>query len=322
VLEYLLLVAAVLTAAFYSGSETGFYCMNRLRLWVRAEQGVAAARALQRLVTRPRDAISTMLVGTNIGVYVATVLCTGKLSETVLGARADLYSSLIMPPILLIFAEIIPKSLFQHHADALMYGSVWPLRVSEVVFYPLASLLRRVSALPQLLLGQRGAPQQPAVTQETFRFYLSQGAAHGVLSSYQRRMAENILHLKSVQVATASTPLERAVMVPQDASWSEVRDVLKAHRYSRLPVYGDGRENIVGVINVIDMAGADEVSSPRELVRDVLSLRHDTSVADALNLFRDAKQQLGVVCDDAGRAIGLVTVKDLVEEIVGELEAW
>ena len=180
-LEWALIAAGVLFAAFHSGSETGTYCVNRLRLRLRAEQGQAAARALLDFTRRPRLAISTILIGTNVGVYVATVLSAQKLNELLSGMHAELYSGLLMPPVLLILADIIPKSLFQHHADALMYRVVWPLRASQKLFYAPAVLLRWLGGLPQMLLGKGTAPASRSFSRGAFRFYLSQGAAHGVL---------------------------------------------------------------------------------------------------------------------------------------------
>jgi putative hemolysin len=320
-LDYLLIIGAICLAGFHSGNETGFYCVNRLRLRLRAEAGERSARALQRLVSRPQLLISTVLVGTNLGIYVATVLCTDKLRESGLTMQADFWSSLILPPIFLICADMTPKSLFQHHADWLMYRTVWPLRVSEVLFSPFSSFLRWVSRLPQFLVRHRIVPRSGAVTSDAFRFYLSEGAAHGALSSFQRSMAENILRLKSVPVESVMTPLSQAVMIPGDASSEELERLLRAHRYSRLPVWQGSREHIVGMINVLDVASA---ASPEvnALARPVLSVPSGTSVADALSLMRAAKQQFATVRAEGERAVGIVTAKDLVEEIVGELDAW
>jgi len=320
-LDYLLILAAVLVAGFHSGNETGFYCMNRLRLRLKAERGDRAARALQRLVSRPQLLISTVLVGTNLGIYVATVLCTQKLRELAPGIRADFWSSIILPPIFLICADMTPKSLFQHHADSLMYRTVWPLRVSEVTFYPLSSFLRWVSRLPQLLLRRRIVQGTAAVTSDAFRFYLSEGAAHGALSSYQRTMAENILRLKSVSVEETMTPLADTVMISEEDTAEELERVLRAHRYSRLPVWRGSREHIVGVINVLDVASSRR-ADVRSLMREACTVPAGSSVSDVLALLRGVKQQFAVVTDAEGRALGIVTAKDLVEEIVGELEAW
>ena len=113
--------STVISESFFSGSETGFYCVNRLRLRFRLLSGWPGAKALQRLNSAPRLAVSTMLIGTNLSVYLATALCAKWLIDLGVGQRADLYGSMIMAPVLLIFAEIIPKSLFQRRADALMY---------------------------------------------------------------------------------------------------------------------------------------------------------------------------------------------------------
>jgi putative hemolysin len=321
--EWALIVAGVLFAAFHSGSETGTYCVNRLRLRLRAEQGLASARALLDFTRRPRLAISTILIGTNVGVYVATVLSAQKLNDLLAGVHAELYSGLIMPPILLICADFFPKSLFQHHADALMYRAIWPLRVSQRIFYPLALLLRWLGGLPQMLLGRGTAPPVRQFSRDAFRYYLSQGAAHGVLSSFQRTVADNVLRLKSLEVGRAMTPLSKVVMVPEDAPAGRVREVFAAHRYSRIPVYRGAREQIVGVRRVMDLAlGNGRPTLGDEQSREVLNVRRGASVADVLWTLRQARQQLAVVTDHEGRAVGVVTVKDLLEEIVGELEGW
>ncbi len=323
-LDYVLIAASVALAGFHSGNETGFYCINRLRLRLWADAGRTSARALHRLVQKPQLAISTVLVGTNIGVYLSTVLLTDLLRRTEwAGMRADVYSSLLMPPILLIFSEIGPKSLFQHHAEHLMYRTVWPLRVSEVVFYPLTLLLRWISGLPGKALRRRSTERRSTVNPDAFRFYLREGAAQGVLSSFQSTLAENILRLRTVDVATAMTPLERAVMIEHAASGDDLLQVLTDHRYSRIPIWRDEPENVVGIVNLIDVAlagGASQGVGP--FVREVPHLRRTTSVADALRKLRQERQQFAVVTDADGNALGIVTVKDLVEEIVGELQVW
>jgi CBS domain containing-hemolysin-like protein len=321
--ELLFIAGSILMAGFFAGSETGTYSLNRLRLRLLAEQGRPSARVLLAFIRKPRLAISTTLIGTNIGHYVATVLCTQKLAALLSSGRAELYSGLIMPPILLVLAEIIPKSLFQHHADVLLYRTIWPLRGAQALFYPVAMVLRWFGGLPGLLLGGKRQAQRAAFTAESFRFYLSEGAADGAMSSFQRTMAENIMHLKALDVADAMTELERVVMVSEEAGDEELLTTFRTHRYSRLPVYRGERDRIVGVINVIDLASADQLPArAADLAHGVLRIRPGTSVADALRILRNARQQFAVVTDEDGCALGISTVKDLVEEIVGELEAW
>jgi len=321
--DILAMVMCVVGAAFFSGSETGIYCLNRLRLRLRAERGEGAARAVQRFMARPGLAIATMLAGTNLGIYLATILCTNRLYRAGLGDRAELYAGLMMPPLLLVFAEIVPKWYAQRHADEAIYRVIWPLRIAQVVLYPLAALLRAVSMVPRLALRRRATPRPPAVTADNIRLHLSEGAARGVLSGFQRRAAINIMRLAAVDVAQAMTPLDATVMVGAEASYDEVVETMHGHRYSRIPVYSGERSNVVGLVNVIDVALVEgRKPSAAELSREVLRIRRGTSVAEALGVVRHSKQPCVIVVDEHDRAVGILTVKDLVEEIVGELQAW
>lgn len=321
--EFALIVAAILFAAFYCGAETGIYCLNRLRLRLRAERGEPAARRLLWFVARPRWAITTMLVGTNVGLYAATILCAGLIHRTRWGPYADLCSSLIMPPVLLVFAELIPKSIFQHHADMLMYRVVWPLTASRVAFYPFSALLRAISGGLSYLLGAGTPPRAGLLTPETFRFYLTESAQQGVLTGFQQAMIENILRLKSQPVTAVMTSIEGVIMVPEDAPLRAIQDTFRAHPFSRIPIYSGARDHIVGVATIVDLARLESpVIIAADLARGVLVVRKGTSVADALWALRQARQQLAAVTDDTGRALGIVTQKDLVEEIVGGLKEW
>jgi len=314
----------MLCGGFFSGSETGLYCLSRLRLRVRSERGDPSARALERLVARPRRAISTILVGTNLCVYLATALGTHMLFRRGLGDRAELYAGLFMPPVLLVIGDIIPKTLMQRHADGAMYRAVWPLWVAQVLFYPLAWALRGASALPHLLFGKRASVRAPALTPESLAHFFAEGTRQGVLSGFQRSAAMNIMRLRQVPVSDVMTPLSDAVMVARDASAQELMDLLRRERYSRFPVFADAPEDIVGFVNVLDVVSAGD-SAPRvaDIIREPMRVLRDVPVTEALHMMRRGRSPLAVVLEaEGGPALGIVTHKDLVEEIVGELTAW
>lgn len=324
-LDALLIVLCILAAAFFCAGETGLYSLNRLRLRLRAEHDETPARLLQGMVARPRLAVNAMLIGTNLAHYAVTVLFVARLAQLGLGARADLLAGLILPPVLLVLTEVLPKSFMQRHAERFMYRIAWPLRVSQAVFHPLAALLRGVVAVPHLLVGGRRGQRTAALDFDSFRRYFALGADEGVLTPFQRAVAENIMRLKSLPVAEAMTPLNSVVMISEDAGYDDLLDLMRRHRYSRIPVFRDVSERITGVIHVIDVAAARRTAGApamRELMREPHRLPYDTSVADALHTMRQARQPFAVAVGRDGAAAGIVTVKDLVEEIIGELKAW
>ncbi len=322
-LDYVLIVLLMASESFFSGSETGFYCTNRLRLRFRLASGWPGAAALHKLSSDPKLAISTMLIGTNISVFLTTVLCARRLVELGFAQQADLYSSLLVPPVLLVFAEIIPKSVFQRRADTLMYKTAPLMNVFRVLFWPLLVVLGAVRRLVRAVSGRPGGEDALVVTAERFRFFLSEGAAVGILSPYQQAMADNILRVKSIGVRAAMVLIEDAVMIRQDAPLEELKALLREHRFSRIPLYSESRTNVTGVINVIDLLCAQErPHSLTELCRKPHYIESTVSVAEAFYSLQKARHQLAVVTGPDGAAVGILTVKDLVEEIVGELKDW
>ncbi len=320
--EYILIVLGVVLSAFFSGSETGFYCMNRIRLRFRESLGSRTASILRHLSSDPRLTITTFVIGTNVGNYVAAVFSTNRLRMLGLERWADFYSTLIMTPVLLVLSEVIPKTIYQRRADTLMSKSAWPVGISKVVFYPLSVALRWLSTLPTLLLSKRESTEEEVFNAQRFRFFLGQGAAEGVVTPYQKRMAENLMNLKSFNVTRAMIPLDEVVTIESEATREKLMDVLGKHRFSRIPVLSDDGKSIEGVINILDVVCARGEQSISELARTPQHLPAHGSVAETLYGLQESGQQMGVIIDRRGNTLGIVTVKDLVEEIVGELRAW
>jgi len=320
--EYILIFLGIALSAFFSGSETGFYCMNRIRLRFRQSLGSRTARILRRLSSDPRLTITTFVIGTNVGNYVAAVFSTNRLRALGMERWADFYSTLILTPVLLVLSEVIPKTIYQRRADTLMNKSAWPVGVAKVLFYPLSVALRWLSSIPTLLMSQSESAGRDVFSAQRFRFFLGQGAAEGVVTPYQKRMAENLMNLKSFNVTRAMIPLSQVVTIDSNATREKLMEVLGEHRFSRIPVLSEDGKGIKGVINILDVVCAQEERSILELARTPQHLPAHGSVAEALYGLQESGQQMGVVVDRRGNTLGIVTVKDLVEEIVGELRAW
>ena len=320
-LELLGILLCIMLAALFSGSETAFYGFSRLSLRLRCDRDERSACMLNAFAAHSRPAISTMLVGTNTGVYLATVLSTHLFYQYSEGP-AQFYAGLVLPPILFVLADMLPKTVAHGHPDAVMYRTIWLLWPARILFYPVTLLLRGVSALPHLVFGHGSSDRPPALTRESLQRCFRQGGEQGVLSRFQRSVAMNIMHLRTVRVQEVMTPLAAVAGLALDASGEIVRDALREHAHSRLLVFGNEPDRIVGIVHVIDVALGDAAVGAVELVRPVESVAPELSVAEALRTLRQARQSLCVVESGDGRALGIVTIKDLVEEIVGELDVW
>ena len=321
--EAALIALLVVCSGFYSGSEMGLYAMNRIRLRFRARRGDEGATLLRGLRRELAFTITMIVLGNNIVNYSASALCTHLLSRTGgLQQWADFYAMVVLTPILLVFGEIVPKSIFHVRADSLMYACAWPLSISRILLYPFARLLSWVNLLFQELFGPE-ATEEVSFTEERIRGLLSAGASAGALSPYQERLARNILSIKSRRLTQALVPLQELVTVRSDETLEDLRALHGQHRYSRIPVTSPDRSRVVGIVNILDLASQD--TDGREILdvaREPLQLDADLSVAQGLYELQREGEQMGVVLRGDGTAAGVVTVKDLVEQIVGELEAW
>lgn len=315
----LLILAFILTEGYYSGSETGAYCLNKIRMRFKAGEGTRRAVVLQRLLADPQGLICTTLIGTNLSVYLSTALLTSRL-ELMHVPTAEVVSTLCLAPLLMVFAETIPKSIFQARANVLMYTLAPSLAFFRRLFAPGVWVLKKITGR----FAPAASQQERAglFTSGRLTFFLDQGAHEGILSSYQRAMAGNVMKLGKTPVEKAMIRLSQAVLIPKSAGSEEFAKVASENRFSRIPVYEESPERIVGVINLLDFFCAEAGETLENLMRPVVAIPADKAIDDALLLLQQASSPMGIVVDEKGAAVGIVTIKDLVEEIVGELEVW
>jgi putative hemolysin len=319
-------LAAVGLSALFSGSETGIYCLDRVRLHVRRDQNDQQARRLARLMERHEELVITTLLGTNVADYLVTVCVTALLLRAAISASlAEIYAAAIVTPIILVFGGVIPKDWFQRQSDRLMYPLALPLkwcwRVASWtgVVWLLRTLTRRLVKWVDPL---RAASEQELLPRVRIRRLLREGAARGGLTPFQRDTIERVMNISRVCVVDVMVPQQRAAIVKIDIPREDLLRIARVAHFSRLPVYGDDPRRIVGIVNVYHVLTDDEQQPVAGHVQPATFARADESVPAALLKLQQARQVMGVVVDPAGNCLGLFTVKDLVEEIVGELEAW
>lgn len=320
---YAILFMGLLFSFIYAATETGFYCLNRIRLRYREERGWWTAGIINRLLNDPQGMVCTVLIGNNIANYAAAAAFTYIVASKVSPIKAELFATLMLAPVILIFCEILPKTIFQRHADSLLYKVVPITDVSYKIFFPLIFLLKSISRLPHLFLRGIEARESPFFSPQRLRFFLDEGTEEGAVSVYQNTMARNIMALGTTPIRKVMIPLEEVTMAPDTVGSKSLRDLIREKKFSRIPIYDRERTRIIGVVTIIEfLMNGKAQGDIHEFVRAATFIDAETPVDDALMRLRQSRQRMGIVTDGDGKATGIITIKDLVEEIVGELSVW
>ncbi len=310
-----------------AGLETGVYCLNRVRLQVRAHQGWASARILARLMSPPNALIASLLIGTNLATNVATsatgiVLEAQGLDEF----QVILFDWIIVTPLLMVFAETLPKDLFAAQADRIVYPFARPLLLMRRFFTWIGAIpaINALNWLVQKLLDRKRKKIAAPALHPRLRVgtLVKEGVGFGLLSDEQSSMVERVLSLSDRTLRDEMVPWEKVVTVrtgdPSSVLWALAENT----RYSRFPLVDEGGR-VVGVVNLYDALQFSKVQCPplTQLAGQALLLDRKMPLRAALAKLQSSHVGLAVVVKGE-RPMGVVTVKDLIEPITGELANW
>lgn len=326
---YLLAAAGMAISFLASAVETGAYRLNRIRLRLRAGAGDHRAATLLQLLEDLPGLIITILIVNNVGNYLLTVSVTALVARWVVGSdvRLELTATAIVTPILFVFCEVLPKNIFTFAPGEPMCRLARAIRSIYWGLY-VVGLLPAMKGISTLVLriarGREGARANPFHPRQRLRAFLREGAAEGVITGYQDELVEKVLALRERQVRDAMIGLARVTAVEAGISREQFVEQLRAHSYSRLPVWEGRKDHIVGIVHINDVLGAEAgpFDLARVMTRELVEIPPEMPVGQAMFRMRAARAAMAVVRSQRGRAIGIITIKDLVEEIVGELAAW
>lgn len=322
---------AIVLSGIYSGAETGVYSLNTTRLRINAHEGHRAAIRLQRLMSDRAGLLFTSLVGTNIANYMAPFCLTMVFAHTLdisnqveRERMAELYTTLILTPTVFIFGEIVPKNIFHLNADALMRRISSFIQVTHQLCRVMGLLLIQrtiIRAVMGVLRRGEGAVVTMPARAEVYHM-IRESAAEGTLSLAQSSMVERIHRLNTIRLRDVMVPLKAVVMAEHDQTRADLESRLARTRFSRMPVYESDRKNVVGIVHILDILNAKPDVDMSEIARETSRIGGDSSVFEALGTLQREYGRMAVVVNQAGDCIGIATIKDLVEEIVGELTAF
>ena len=331
------LVLAVLIclvlSAFYSGSETALVSVNKIRINQLVESNDAKAKIVHRLVESPDKMLALTLVGTNL----ANVLISqfgDRLTARVLPNAENLRELIAIigvTSILLIFGEILPKTIFRVKADNLALRYAYPLRISEYVLAPLIFIVQAFTKLIIRIMDRGTDAPSPDAQREELRLLATMGERTGNLHTDQRRMIHSLLNLQDRTVAQVMVPLVDIVAIEKHINREDFLQIATESGFSRIPVYEEKIYNIVGIVNLLDVIYDDTETkndADREentdnatiepFIRTDLHFVPESKILTRFSKKLNTRHTMVFAVDEYGGTVGLVTIEDLVEEIVGE----
>jgi len=322
-LAYVLLGLLLLFSAVFSAAETAFFAANRLRLRQRAEAGEGAARLACGLLDEPARVLTTLLVADNIANVGASVLAAVLFVQRFGPTRAALYAFLVMSALLLVVGEIAPKTVAARHADALAVVMARPLHLLSRLLSPLIRVLSLATSVVVRPLGGRVNVNAPMVTEEEIRMLVKMGEEEGVIEHEEREMIHSIFEFGDTVAREVMVPRIDMVTLEDGATVLEAAQLILQTGHSRLPVFHGSVDNIVGVVNVKDLLRpltAGQMSTPvTEVLRPAYYIPESKRLDELFREMQRRKVPLAIVVDEYGGTSGLVTVEDLLEEIVGPI---
>lgn len=317
---YIALVLLIVCSAFFSASETAISSFNKIRMRNKAEDGDKRAKTALKVADDYDKTLSTILIGNNIvnmaSASLATVLATALWGA----ASGPAIATFGMTVLVLIFGEILPKSFAKDHAEGFSMQVAGVLAVLRTAFSPLVWFFVKIK---QLLTGRRSsALVQPSVTEDELKTIIDTVEEEGVLDSQETDIIQSAIEFDDITVQEILVPRVDMVAVDVNAPVAEVIGTAVENAYTRIPVYEGDIDHIIGMLHTRDLfecLAKSQVINVRALCRDMPFVYRTKHINDLLAELRRKKQHMAIVTDDYGGTLGLVTMEDVLEELVGEI---
>jgi len=304
---------------FFSAAEMAFIAANRPRLRHLAEQGSATAAAYLEAFRHPERVLSTAMMGVTVAHIVAASATTWSLLPT-LGGLAPLVVTLVLTPVMLVFGEIIPKAVARAWATSLILRLYRPLIWTSAVLMPFVAFANLVVGLTLRLYGVRQADTRAFVSREELKALLQMEPGEAEVTTQEAELIDNIFDLGDTTVREVMVPLVEVAMLPDSASPQDAIALIQERGFSRLPIYRQRETNIVGIVAAMDLLSRGaEAATLDELKRPPYYVPETKRIDDLLREMQRSRAHMAVVVDEYGGSTGVVTLEDILEQIVGEI---
>jgi CBS domain containing-hemolysin-like protein len=318
-LSFLLIIFCILLESFFSGSETAIVSVSKIKLRHLARTGSRRALMIQKLFSNPARLLSTTLVGTNLCTVTATALATSVMIRY-WGSRGDVFAILFLFPLTLICGEVLPKSYYHTHRHDITLKVAYPLKVFSILFQPVVLFLNACVGLILHALGAEKRPENLFVTKEEMHALVEMDKKHEILEPLEQDMIDRIFDFGDTTAKEVLVPLIDVEALERNVGINEVLEKVETEGYSRYPVYYERIDNIIGTLNVFDLIDATgRETDITRFIRPAYYIPETMRIDDLLSQMQKEGHRIAIVVDEYGNSEGIVTLEDLLEEIVGEI---
>lgn len=310
----ILIIIAMIFSALFSSCETAFSSVNKIRLKNYAAQGDKRAEKALKIANSFEDALTTVLVGNNI-VNITMASVSTVLFTTLFGSGAVGISTGVTTVLVLIFGEILPKSYAKENAERLSLFFAGPLSFLIILFKPIIFIFNKLASI------LKNGKVEPSVTEDELKYIIEEIEEQGVLEEQEGDLVRSALDFDEITVNEILIPRVKVIGVEKNASIDEIKSLFIDEMYSRLPVYDKSLDNIIGMITnkrffKMLAQGGNDIT---EIIQDVAHFSDLKLISEALRDMQRSKTHLAVVLDQYGGTKGIVTLEDIIEELVGEI---
>lgn len=322
--QFFALAICLLLAGFASAAETALTSLGRLRIRHLAEEGNRSAQQLNEMLSNPGHFLSTILVINNVAVIVASTLTTLLTIQLASFSHAEALTTAALSVFILVFCEVTPKTIAIRHAEAWALRLAGPVRTTSWLLGWLVAILSAIPPAILRLFGGEASPRSPFVTEEEIRFLVGTAEEEGVIEEAEEQMIHSIFEFGDTTAREIMIPRVDVKAVAVETPLKDVIDLMLQVGHSRIPVFEETVDNIVGTVfdrDLFKYFREREVDVPlRDALRPAYFVPESKKVDDLLRELQKNRVQMAIVVDEYGGTAGLVTVEDILEEIVGEIQ--
>ena len=312
----------LLVKGFFSGSEIALVNADKVKLQHRAKQGDKGAKMVLDAFKRPDELLSITLVGTNISTIALTSIAT-VLMISLVGQKGDLVAFLVFTPLLLILGEIVPKSVMQQMADKVTTTIIYPLRWFGVPFYPVIFVFSRVARFAARLAGASSSDKGLFMTREQLSAVVEMAEKSSKLSAFDRGQIRKVMRFAQITAGEAMIPMAEVTAINKNKTLKEAAALTHRYGYERLPVYADVASNVTGIATITQWDMMDPAISKKKLkdfTGDTMFVSPLQTVDELIPLISTRKDRVAIVVDEYGSAIGMITMEDIMSQVVGAID--